>query len=85
MTDLEMETIGKQVETGWQDKDGFVGPIQPGFGPRSDPRGEFPTGPEVGTPMPDVMCQTADGETLDLHAHRAGQSAVFIFYRSAVW
>ena len=35
--------------------------------------------------MPDVYCVAADGTPFDLHAHRAGQSAVFVFYRSAVW
>ena len=81
----DMETTGTQVKHGWQDKDGFVGPIQPGIGPRSDPKGEFPTGPAVNTPMPDVHSLTADGDSFDLHQHRAGKPAVFIFYRSAVW
>ncbi|MEM6999815.1 MAG: hypothetical protein AAF529_03445 [Pseudomonadota bacterium] len=81
----ELETRGTQTDTGWRDHDGFVGPIQPGNGPRSDPRGAFPTGPEVGQPMPEVNTRLADGSRLDLHAHRNGAPAVFIFYRSAVW
>lgn len=81
----DMETIAIKVETGWRDKDGFVGPMQPGFGPRSDPRGEFPTGPEIGSVMPDVICDTADKASFDLHKDRNGRSAIFIFYRSAVW
>ena len=81
----EMETIGTQTDTGWQDKDGFIGPIQPGNGPRSDPRGSFPTGPEVGTPMPEVECSTADGAPFQLSAARVASPAVFIFFRSAVW
>ncbi|MEE4281347.1 MAG: hypothetical protein V2I41_05360 [Pseudomonadales bacterium] len=83
MTDIE--TRGTKVDSGWQDHDGFVGPMQPGTGPRSDPKGEFPTGPEVGQQMPDVQCATADDTHFDLHADRAGRPAVFIFYRSAVW
>jgi len=82
---LELETRGTQTEQGWQDHDGFLGPIQPGTGPRSDPRGDFPTGPEVGAAMPDVGCLTADGTRFDLHEHRAGKPAAFVFFRSAVW
>jgi hypothetical protein len=81
----EMETRATQTDGGWQDHDGFIGPFQPGNGPRSDPRGDFPTGPEVGEAMPDVRCSAADGTPIDLHAHRAGRPALFIFYRSAVW
>jgi len=81
----ELETRGTRTDTGWQDQDGFIGPFQPGTGPRSDPRGDFPTGPEVGAAMPDVRCSTADATPFDLHAHRAGRPAIFIFYRSAVW
>ena len=81
----ELETRATKTDAGWQDQDGFVGPFQPGNGPRSDPRGDFPTGPDVGEAMPDVRCHTADGKPFDLHAHRAGRPAVFIFYRSAVW
>ena len=80
-----METTATQTEKGWADKDGFVGPFQPGNGPRSDPRDSFPTGPEVGAPFPNVITQTADGQPLDLSKARGEQPAVFIFYRSAVW
>ena len=80
-----LETRGTKVEGGWQDNEGFIGRLQPGTGPRSDPRGEFPTGPNVGEHMPNVRCTTADGTSFDLHEHRAGRRAVFIFFRSAVW
>lgn len=80
-----METRGSKVDSGWRDHDGFVGPMQPGTGPRSDPKGEFPTGPEIGQQMPDVHCNTADNRPFDLHESRAGRTAIFIFYRSAVW
>ncbi len=79
------ETHAEQVENGWRDKDGFVGPYRPGIGPRSDPRGVFPTGPEVGTRLPDIRCRSADGSKLDLHQDRADSPAIVVFYRSAVW
>ena len=82
---MEKETQAEQVPHGWRDKDGFVGPYQPGLGPRSDPRGEFPTGPDVGTAIPDVFSHDADGHPFDLHAARAGRPAIFLFFRSAVW
>ncbi|MCP5066157.1 MAG: hypothetical protein GY946_06270 [bacterium] len=50
----ELETRATQTDTGWRDHDGFIGPFRPGNGPRSDPRGDFPTGPGVGEAMPDV-------------------------------
>ena len=81
----DTETRGTRTENGWRDEDGFVGPIQPGVGPRQNPSGDFPTGPAVGDAMPDVRCGTAGGGAFDLHAHRADRPAIFIFYRSAVW
>ena len=81
----EMERRGEQTEQGWRDVDGFVGPVRSGNGPRSDPRGEFPTGPAIGEALPDVRTQTADGAPFDLHADRGARPAIFIFYRSAVW
>jgi hypothetical protein len=82
---MELETYSEKTDSGWKDRDGFIGPYQPGHGPRSDPRGEFPTGPDVGARMPDIHCVDADGAPFDLHRERAGRSAVFVFYRSAVW
>jgi hypothetical protein len=48
----ELETRWTRMDEGWQDHDRFIGPFQPGTGPRSDPRGDFPTGPEVGERSP---------------------------------
>ena len=81
----EMETTTTQTDKGWADKDGYVGPFRPGKGPRSDPRGEFPTGPGIGESMPNIVCNHADGTPFNLHEHRSGRPAVCIFYRSAVW
>ena len=81
----ELEKRATQAEKGWQDHDGFIGPYKPGNGPRSDPRGEFPTGPIVAEHMPDVYCSTADGTPFNLHQHRGNRPAAFIFFRSAVW
>ena len=81
----EMETRATPAEHGWRDHDGFIGPIRPGRGPRSDPRGDFPTGPAVGEALPNIICRSVDDETFDLHAHRRSRRAVVVFFRSAVW
>ena len=83
--DLEMETQSEQTEHGFRDKDGFIGPYEPGNGPRSDPRGEFPTGPDVGQAMPNVLSQDSSGQPFDLHKFTNGEPYLFVFFRSAVW
>lgn len=82
---IEVETTATQTEHGWADQDGFVGPFRPGNGPRNDPRGEFPTGPAIGEPMPNMESTDSDGAPFDLHADRGGAPAIFLFFRSAVW
>lgn len=69
----------------WEDEHGGLGPFKPGVGPRQDPVGEFPTGPALGTAFPDLTATAHTGELIELHAHRNGQPAVVVFYRSAVW
>lgn len=80
------EMFAKRHESGlWEDSLGGLGPAKPGRGPRQDPVGEFPTGPDVGATFPDVVAVTHTGEQIDVHRHRADRAAVFVFYRSAVW
>jgi hypothetical protein len=69
----------------WEDEFGLLGPAKPGLGPRTDPHGDFPTGPAIGEQFPDVVAETHTGETLDVHPHRGDRASVFVFYRSAVW
>ena len=82
---IEIETRAEKTEHGWRDQDGFVGPFRPGNGPRTDPRGAFPTGPDIGSLMPNVQCLDADGNDFNLHDDRGDSPAIFVFYRSAVW
>lgn len=42
-------------------------------------------GPAVGERFPDLTLPDQTGQVLDLHAHRRGQPAIIIFYRSADW
>ena len=69
----------------WEDRYGALGPAKPGLGPRQDPVGEFPTGPDVGSRLPEVIAPGHTGATIDLHTDRAGRPAVLVVYRSAVW
>lgn len=82
---VEVDTRSERVEQGWRDNDGFVGPFQPGNGPRNDPLNDFPTGPAIGQRMPDIRCNDAAGQLFDLHQDRGDAPAVFVFFRSAVW
>ncbi len=82
---IEIETRAEQTDKGWRDADGFVGPVRPGNGPRTDPRSEFPTGPEVGAVLPNFQCLDVEAEPFDFYAHRGASRAVVVFFRSAVW
>lgn len=83
---IERQLEGHQLPSGkWADVDGFVGPFRPGVGPRSDPVGWFPTGPEIGERLPAIVARATTGGRLDVEAHRAGRPAVVVVFRSAVW
>ena len=82
---IEVETRAVEVESGWRDNDGFTVSFNQGEGPRTNPRGEFPTGPAVGSPMPNVQSTDSFGNVFDLHTVAKGKPAIFIFQRSAVW
>lgn len=69
----------------WEDRYGALGPAKPGLGPRQDPTGHFPTGPEVGATLPDIVARDQNGRTVDVNAEAAGRPAVVVVYRSAVW
>ena len=46
---------------------------------------DFPTGPAIGERLPDFTLPNQHGEAIDFQQHHAGQKAVLVFYRSAVW
>ena len=82
---IQVETHAVEADGGWKDRDGFTVSFNQGEGPRTNPRGEFPTGPAIGEPMPNVVSTDSYGNAFDLHAAAAGKPAIFIFQRSAVW
>ncbi len=82
-----LDEDGKRTTNGrgWIDSKGFLGPVQPGTGPRRDPIDESPSGPEIGNPLPDVIAIDRFGNPFNLHEHRAGRPGALVFFRSAVW
>ena len=83
---MKLQTESQQTERNtWLDHLGFEGPLQPGTHARSDPTGEFPTGPAVGEELPDIVAPDSDGQMVDVHEARRGGPLVMVFYRSAVW
>ncbi len=83
---MKLQTEGRQTERDtWLDHLGFEGPLQPGTHARSDPMGEFPTGPAVGEQLPDIVAPDFRGQRVDVHETRRGGPLVMVFYRSAVW
>jgi len=47
--------------------------------------GDFPTGPEVGEPLPDFTLMDQHGRPVNFAAARDGQRALVVFHRSARW
>jgi hypothetical protein len=85
---MELDTRATRPDSGkgWADHLGFVGPYRPGSGPRSDPAGaDFPTGPTIGEPLPNIVRRDQWGNQIDVHAHRGDRPLVMVFFRSAVW
>lgn len=83
---IEVDTRGGPTKGPFfEDAEGFNMPEPPGNGSRRIPFGEFPTGPEIGTRLPDIVATDQSGRQVDVHADRAGQPAVVVFSRSAVW
>lgn len=84
--EIELETTATEGPGElWLDVDGFAGAVKPGNGPRRDPKNDFPTGPAIGTALPDAVARRHDGSAFDVHEHRAGKPAAVVFFRSAVW
>ena len=83
---IEVDERGEELGPGkWEDAEGYIMPLPAATGPRRIPRGDFPTGPDMGTKLPDVVAVDQHGRTVNLHSERDGRPAVLVFTRSAVW
>ncbi|MEM7094318.1 MAG: hypothetical protein AAF567_15055 [Actinomycetota bacterium] len=82
---MELQDHAEEAGAFWRDADGFLSPVRPGVGPRRDPVGDFPTGPAVGERLPAVVALDTAGQRFEIEVDRAGQAAIVVFHRSAVW
>jgi len=64
---------------------GFYSPTPVDHPARSIPRSGFPTGPEIGAPVPPIRLTDQHGEVLDVHEHLGPKGAIISFQRSAFW
>ena len=58
------------------------------MGPKiiGDPQeNDFPTGPDIGQPVPDFTLPDQTGRLVNLAAYRGQGRALILFYRSASW
>jgi hypothetical protein len=67
------------------DEFGFYSPMPLSRAARREPGVDFPTGPEVGTRLPDIMLPDQGGRLVDVHTDRGEHGAVVVFHRSAYW
>ncbi len=67
------------------DEFGLGGPLPASDGQRQPLPVGAPTGPEVGTRLPDFTLPSASGRTVSFHEDRGDSKAAVVFYRSAVW
>jgi len=69
----------------YYDEFGFYSPMPLDRAARREPDADFPTGPEIGTPIPDIRLPNQHGEMIDVAEHRGGKGAIVVFHRSAYW
>jgi len=67
------------------DEFGLLAPLPAADGQRQPLDTETPTGPEVGTRLPDFTLPSAAGRTVSFHQDRGRSKAAVVFFRSAVW
>lgn len=84
--EIEVDTRGGPTTGPFhEDAEGFNMPLAPDSANRRIPLGAFPTGPALGARLPTITAIDQHGRQIDMHTDRAGQPAVVVFYRSAVW
>jgi len=67
------------------DEFGMVGPLPSSDGQRQSLAEDEPTGPEIGTRLPDCTLPSSAGGTVSFHHDRGNSKAAVVFFRSAVW
>ena len=69
----------------YYDEFGFYSPMPLSRAARREPAADFPTGPDIGVRLPDIVLPDQHGRFVDVHAHRGDLGAVVVFHRSAYW
>ena len=76
---------GEADDHEFYDEFGFYSPMPVSRAARREPDAGFPTGPEPGARLPDVVLPDQTGRIVDVHADRGDHGAVVVFHRSAYW
>lgn len=80
-----MSNPANDLDQKYYDEFGFYSPMPLSRAARREPPEGFPTGPDVGARLPDIVLPAQHGGTVDVHVDRASAGAVVVFHRSAFW
>lgn len=69
----------------YHDEFGFYSPMPIDRAARREPEADFPTGPEPGERLPEIVLSDQTGATVDVAAHHGRRGSVIVFHRSAYW
>ncbi|MEM7250832.1 MAG: hypothetical protein AAF493_05390 [Pseudomonadota bacterium] len=69
----------------YYDEFGFYSPMPIDRAARREPESDFPTGPEIGSPIPTVRLTNQHGRLVDVGNESGRRGAVIVFHRSAYW
>jgi hypothetical protein len=76
---------GRNEDSEYLDEFGFYSPMPISRGARREPDADFPTGPDLGTYLPDIVLLDQHGRRVDVHASRGPRCGIVVFHRSAYW
>ena len=74
-----------QPHPDYVDEFGLVGPLPASDGQRRPRDEDGPTGPAIGSRLPDFTLPSTSGRTVSFHSDRGDSKAAVVFFRSAVW
>ena len=72
-------------DPGYLDEFGFYSPMPIDRAARREPGADFPTGPDIGSPLPPIVLPDQHGTLVDVARQRGPRGAVVVFHRSAYW
>ena len=69
----------------YYDEFGFYSPMPIDRAARREPDADFPTGPAIGSALPDIRLPNQHGKMVDVAQRRSSAGAIVVFHRSAYW